>query len=335
MKTLRVLILMSLCSPVLAVDVVYVEGWVDVRYGDGERVEALIGDRLSVGDTVITDEASRAELESGDTTLIKIDPETIFTVQETERNGEKRSVFSTIVGAATYRVAKLGQKGPLFATPTTTAGVRGTEFQVFSGADGTSLIVVKSGEVSVTAAGGSVSLFPNEAVEIAAGGRPGEKFTVLRGQMDFSAWNAEKTAAIAADPVGSVQRVEDGINVLRNSIRELLPIYEENRARLVRERQKLEEIAKNKGKEAQTDYYEDVVFPLEIETSYMRLNLRYYALSALSFRRYVLGSMYVSVKTRLIDALDGETFRAFRRTYARIRDTFDTEIMPLLVEADF
>lgn len=315
-------------------DVVYVEGIVDLKFADGERMEAYIGDYLEKGDTIITDSSSFAELEQENGSLIKISEDTIFTLQEMEVNGEKRSVLSTTLGAVAFKFNRMTGKEPLIATPGTVAGVRGTEFQVFAGLDGATLVVVATGKVEVEAQGEKVELLPEEGVEIPAGGPPGEKFQVLRGQLDFSAWNSGRLENMLDDPAGAIRGIEKGMEAFRVKIDELLPLYEANFERLQTERAELQILEKDKGKEARTGHYEKVVFPLEVETSYMRLNLRYYALSALSFRRYVLGSIYARVKSSFIKRLDSAVYLEFADVYRSILSDYERDIAPLLVEAD-
>jgi hypothetical protein len=335
-KATAVLIVLMTAGTVFGqqADVVYVEGIVDLKLADGERMEAFIGDYLERGDTIITDQGSQAELEQENGSLIKIAEDTIFTFQEMEVNGEKRSVLSTTIGAVAFKFNRFTGKEPLIATPGTVAGVRGTEFQVFAGLDGATLVVVATGKVEVEAQGQKVELLPEEGVEIPAGQPPGEKFEVLRGQLDFSEWNSGRLENMLDDPAGAARGIEKGMEAFRSKIAELNPIFEANFERLEEERDKLPKIEDEKGKEARKEHYAEVVFPLEVETSYMRLNLRYYALSALSFRRFVLGPMYARVKSAFINNLESAEYRDFMKVYERTLADYERDITPLLVEAD-
>ena len=315
-------------------DVVYVDGIVDLKLAGGERMEAFIGDYLAIGDTIITSKSSLAELETDNGSTIKISEDTIFAFQQLEQNGEKRSVFATTLGAVAFKFNRMTGKEPLISTPGTIAGVRGTEFLVFAGADGSTWVLVESGKVEVEARGSKVELLAEEGVEVPAGGAPGEKFKVLRGQLDFSAWNSSRLEAMFDDPAGTIRGVEKGMEAFRRQIVELLPVYEANVMLLGEERENLKKLEDEKGKEARKERYETTVFPLEVETSYMRLNLRYHALSALSFRRFVLGSMYAQVKTAFLNRLDSDEFGEFERIYRRILLDYQRDVGPLLVAAD-
>jgi len=338
MKLMSAILLLTAMASCLAygqqADIVYVEGTVDLKLADGGKTEALIGDYLARGDTIITDTDSYAELEQTNGYSIKISEDTIFTLQEMERGGEKRSVLSTTVGAVAFKFAMMTGKEPLIATPGTVAGIRGTEFQLFAGIDGATLVVVSSGKVEVEAEGKKVELLPEEGVEVPAGAPPGEKFQVLRGELDFSTWNSTRLESMLEDPAGAIRGIEKAMEAFRVNIAELLPAWEVDREKLEAERQKLLDLEAEKGKEARKEHYEKVVFPLEVETTYLRLNIRYYALSALSFRRYVLGPMYARVKSTFIGSLDSPAYADFEKVYESILADYERDITPLLVEAD-
>jgi hypothetical protein len=137
------------------------------------------------------------------------------------------------------------------------------------------------------------------------------------------------------DPAGAIRGIEKGLEALRAKIAELEPLYEANYQRLQTERKKLPELEEKEGKAARTKHYEEVVFPLEVETSYLRLNLRYYSLSALSFRRFVLGPMYARVKSAFVNRLDSADYLDFEKVYSGILSDYMRDVTPFLVEADF
>jgi hypothetical protein len=313
---------------------VYVEGWVDLRDSSGDLWELYIGDPVENGDTVITSDASYAEIEQGDYSTIRISPNTVFTLLEKETGGEKQSVYNTALGSARFKISKTFGREPSFTTPSVVAGVRGTEFTVFSGPDGSSFIAVESGMVEVSSEGESVELGTEEGVEVRPGEPPGEKVTVKRGELDFSAWNAQKNEQFFENPAGAAERVDKQLKTLIGELQELVPVYEQRRAKIETEREKLKKIEEEQGKDARQEYYQDTVFPLEVNTSYMRMNIRYYALSALSLRRYVMGRMYVAMKSKYITDLQNKNYTRFEEVYTQFLTRFEKGIVPYLVEAD-
>ena len=89
-----------------------------------------------------------------------------------------------------------------------------------------------------------------------------------------------------------------------------------------------------KKKEDQSDFYKNVVFPEEVKVSGMKQNVRYYAVSAKSLRRFVIGAMYVEMKTRFINDQSSSDYQDFLNAYNQFIDIYETRIVPYLVEAD-
>jgi hypothetical protein len=82
------------------------------------------------------------------------------------------------------------------------------------------------------------------------------------------------------------------------------------------------------------DFRDSTVFPLMLTQATLILNIRYYALSSLSLRRFVLGGMYMQLKTRHpLDPSD-PALTGFLEAYTRILKDFEDSIVPQLVEAD-
>lgn len=314
--------------------VVYVDGWVDIKEKSGSLAEAWEGDPLYIGESIITDNASYAELEKADSAaLIKIAPETIFTLGEIDDGGEKRTVFATALGAVSYKFNRTVGREPYISTPSIVAGVRGTEFTVFAGADGSALLAVESGRVDVSAGGKTVELYPEEGVEVRPGEQPGEKFEVRRGKVDYSSWNSGKFEAFLADPEAGVKRVKAQLETFVKEIEAILPEYEAVRKKMDENRKTYRELKDTNPEEA-GEYYAEQVEPHVLLAGRMYRNLRYYSLSALSMRRYVLGRLYMEIKSRYITDLENPAFVGFLSIYKECLALFENSITPLLVEAD-
>ena len=56
--------------------------------------------------------------------------------------------------------------------------------------------------------------------------------------------------------------------------------------------------------------------------------MRYYALSALSMRRFIVGNMYADLKTRYINKLDDPVFTEFEEVYNRLLEKFESFSIP-------
>jgi hypothetical protein len=314
--------------------VAYIDGEAQIRREDGSMERAAIGQQVSVGDTILTGSDGRVELEQRGAARITVQADTVFSILERQVQGERQSALACILGSVRMSFLKLLGREPQIVTGSAVAGVRGTDLTVLSAVDGSSLIVVLKGLVSVVSQGVSVDVAENDAVEVVPGQAPGPRFDVLRGPVSYETWQRERKAELLADPQAAVRRLERRFEYYFEALAEIEPIYARRREALEEKRERLAEIESEKGKAARSDYYKGTVYPLELETSYLRLNIRYFALSALSLRRYVLGRMYLVVKTNAIDDLEDPRFIRFLETYQALLERFEERISPYLVEAD-
>ncbi|RKX84500.1 MAG: hypothetical protein DRP57_05775 [Spirochaetes bacterium] len=317
----------------LPAEVVYTEGETYIHEYEGVDYEAVIGDEVNTGDSVKTGSDGYMELDRNDVT-IKINPDTVFTLIPREEKSKKTDVFTLFLGSASFRYNVLTGKEPPVQTSSMVAGARGTEFTVLAGFDGSSMVVVKSGEVAVNSEGKTVNLKPQEGVQVNPGEPPGEKFRVLIGKVDYKKWNEDRFNSFIKDPVKAVERTENRMKFYIENISELYPVYLENRAKLDSERKKNKEIKAKEGEEASKKYFKDVIVPLSLKTSNLVLNIRYYALSALSLRRYIMGRMYMTLKTMYITKPDNRTFTEFKKVFSQTLKLFERSVVPQLVEAD-
>mgnify|MGYP006284864989 FL=1 len=315
--------------------VVYREGQVDIDRRGGDRIEAYIGDEVRGGDSVITGVNGFAELERGNSTSITVEPDTVFSVDSVGDTGQERDVLRCTLGSISYRFDRIaGASEPRITTPSAAAGVRGTELTVAAGEDGSSLFVVQSGEVEVEAEGQTVLLGPDEGVEVRPGEAPGEKFEVKRGQIDYSNWRQERRDAFIDDPVAAARGLERRFDGFVEKVNDLAPKLQRKRSQLENEKAKLSTIKEEQGEEARIKHYREVIFPLEVEIHDIYVTLKYYAKSALSIRRFVLGRMYLSLKTQNLEDLSNEKYQDFLLIHERIIYDFEKQIVPQLVEAE-
>lgn len=129
-----------------------------VRYGR-TRKPLKKGMKLYAGDTILTGSRGRAELKLKDGTEVTIENHSRYILGEESRKSGETSKSFLIKGKADFSVTKLSKllkkdKESLPAyklyTPTAVAGVRGTEFSVYSDHNGRSSIGVEEGTVAVS-----------------------------------------------------------------------------------------------------------------------------------------------------------------------------------------
>jgi hypothetical protein len=333
---LPALVYLVVCLPGLfavPADVIYAEGDATVKYKNGATDDAYIGDVLNTGDTVTTGYDGFVELDQAGLSL-KINPETVFSLQEKERAGETEGVFSVVLGSIKFRFDRLTGKEPLIQTGSAIAGVRGTEFSVYAGADGSSLVLVDSGLVTVEAEGQAVELAQEEGVEVRPGQPPGDKFAVKRDQIDYASWNEDRIKEMLADPKGAIASLLDRLQYYIDNASEYNDLYTENKRLLDDAREKGLSILNTQGRDAARQYDNETITPIANRVRISFLNVRYFSLTALSLRRYVAGRMYVYLKSRYIADSSAEPYNMFIDQYARFLTVFEESIAPHLVEAD-
>ncbi len=317
----------------LPTDVTYTEGEANIRFKSGKQQEAQIGAVVNTGDMLKTGRDGLLELDQKGVVL-KISPNTVFTLMEREQKGSTTPVLSVALGSIKFRYDKLTGKEPAVHTNGCVMGVRGTEFTVFAGADGSSLIVVDAGSVDVEAGGRTVSLAPEEGVEVRLGQAPGEKFAVHSDQVDYRTWNDQRLAAMLADPAAAMTGVEERMATYIQSVSEYEGLYKEYKQRLDEERRKRAAVSEEKGAEEAKKYEGEVVMPLMLKTNSLFLNLRFYSLAALSLRRWVGGRLYLFMKSRYIASPADPVYTDFLGRFERLLAGFERSIAPQLVEAD-
>ena len=129
---------------------------------------------------------------------IKISHGTVFTLMERAgSDGKTSTVVSVALGSLKYKYDKMTGSEPEIRTNGAVAGVRGTEFTVFAGADGSTLIAVDSGQVDVESEGKTVQLAAAQGVEVPLGKPPGDVVPLKSDQIDYSKWNNDKLAVDA------------------------------------------------------------------------------------------------------------------------------------------
>jgi hypothetical protein len=309
--------------------VVYTEGEAVLRLKAGTQREALIGDTLNTGDGVRTGADGFVELDQKGVTL-RIEPGTVFTLMEKEQKGRSTGVLALALGSVKFRYDRLTGQEPLIQTSSCIAGVRGTELTVYAGADGSALIVVEKGAVEVEAEGAVVALAPEEAVEVRPGQPPGDKFTVRRDQVDYRTWNDEKLQALAEDPLASLQAVRERLEYYIDNMQEYEQLYRENKQLMNEARQKQAEMAKTLSQEEVRKHDTEVTTPLVALTFNQSLNIRYFALAALSLRRFVAGRMYLLQKASHLEKGGGD----FSSLYEELLQSFERQVVPYLSELD-
>jgi len=243
--------------------------------------------------------------------------------------------METTTGSVFFRFQKMGEKEPVIQSPSYVCGVRGTEFTVYAGADGSSMILVDQGLVDVEAEGTTVSVTGDQGVEVSPGEAPGEVFERKGKAIDFSEWNAGKREAMLEDPVGALEGIQKRLEGFQEEAQKLLGMYKEYKARYDEVYANLKTaIEAHGGQSKEAESFREEIKPLAKKATDLVYNYRYYALSAFSLKRYVIAPLYVQLKTDYLNKLDNERISGFFDLYHTIIEDFEEKTVPILVEAD-
>ncbi len=313
----------------------YVEGWVDLRYPDGELVEAFIGDALNRDDAIVTGDDGIATLGNNGAVEITVKPNSVFSLREIDSGGEKETVMHTALGAVSFKFNRLLGKEPRISTPSSVAGVRGTEFTVYAGDEGSTLFTVDSGEVQVVSQGVPVTLYEGEGVEVKAGRAPGAKFQKKGRPIDFSEWAVAKQEEFSADPIAGLRGIQRQMEDYAREVENLSMILKDTKDHIMELRQQYENISGEKGKEIADKFYDESVKPVEREISPLVQNIRYFTLSAFSLKRFVVTKQYMLMKAGfLTKKIDASTYSEFIDYMSMIESAFDQNILEYVTEYD-
>lgn len=333
----KILILLALMIPLSLYSqqstFTYVEGEVSIKRASGELSEAAIDDKLNIGDSIITGEDGFAELSLENSSTISIDSDTVFIYSKKEKKGEKKSIFMVVLGKIKFKFDRLLNE-PDIQTPTSVAGIRGTEFTVVTALDGSALYVVDEGSVAVEAKGSLVVLNTEEGVEIPVGDQPGDKFEVKIGSVDFSGWLDEGNQQFENDPAGTLAGVTERLIAFSDEALFFLKGFQTARKDLDLAYIEMDKIAQEKGDEAKADFYKSTIQAIASLATNNALNYRYYGLSAMSLRRYVISSMYIDMKTKHILKTNNRNYVDFLSEYDNFLNIYEENITQTLVEAD-
>jgi hypothetical protein len=304
----------------------FMEGDVKIKAKSGQTKTADMGMGVGIGDTVITGKDGYCEVALDNGSTIKINSGSVFTIAEREdkeEKGKKRSVFQTIVGVVTCKFQKFTGKEPYIATPTTVCGVRGTEFTIVAGADGSALYVVDSGAVSVSAQGEEVILAPEEGVKVLAGQKPGRKFEVKSGSIDYKKVSAETETAMMSNPAGILDIFFNQLKEYEAQASGWKKMQSENIELVKKLRKEMDSKRESMAKDDWKALYDQTVTPREMDTTFLMLNSRYYAIGALSFRRYLISGLYIHMRTKYIIQTDSVEWKTFKEKYDALLIYFD------------
>ena len=184
-----IIVLLFGLTPVFlySIEADWVSGNVTYSHLKGEWKDLDIGTNLVTGDIIKTGMGSEVSLREDDIEIY-IQENSTFTVSEKYEDGDKKSSFMLFFGRMKFKLARSGQKEPEIQTQTVSLTIRGTEFEVGSGYDGSTLVLMDEGSVAVKVDKSELVLMKGEGTEVPFGEEPTEKFEVMTKIIDWDKW---------------------------------------------------------------------------------------------------------------------------------------------------
>lgn len=190
---------------------------VDVGHNDSSYSPGSSGQQLTNGSSVRTGTGGYAEIQFPDGSLVRISPETTVTVTSAEltRDGNLKSAsIQEKVGRTLTTVQHL-VSGSVFTVGghSITTQVRGTKFEVLVRKDGSNVVKVFEGTVTVTGSNGSFTVNAGQEIDADSSGKLAKPHsTVSEPQDPYAAQvQCDKTAASGTNPGTTQSRTGDGL----------------------------------------------------------------------------------------------------------------------------
>ena len=209
--------------------VTFLKGTAEIVRGDGKKSLLKTEDFVMSGETVLTGPDSYADIQFKDGVLIRVKENTEFYIEEIWINSGKNEVKARLKVRGGKLFSKITQKMTkesefTVVTPSSVAGVRGTEFMV-DDTGKTTKTMVNDGSVMVAPTGN-----PEQAVTIDEGNK-GQAGT---GKITVTELTEAEKNEMAEDSQSIASITEDA----RARMQEILKDFEENKKRI---REHLEE----------------------------------------------------------------------------------------------
>lgn len=153
------------------------DGW--VRFiSEEEWRQALIEQLLTAGDTLRTGSYGKMDVLFIDGTQIKVHTKTVLTIKEVRKPAEKKGTSLALKVGEIWSRAKSTPESLKIETPSATAAIRGTDWDIAVDENGTSYLTVLAGTVDLSNNYGNVRVEAGEQAMAEIGKPPVKMFLV-------------------------------------------------------------------------------------------------------------------------------------------------------------
>jgi hypothetical protein len=316
--TVLFIVLIPLCLYPVEVD--FVKGNVTFSHlGSGWKA-VKVGTELVSGDMIKTGPASEASLtEEG--MEIRVLENSTFTVSEKYENESRKPSFMLFLGRMKFKLGSGGEGEPEVQTQAVNLTIRGTDFEVGSGHDGSTIVLLNQGRVAVAGPSRELVLETGEGTEVPFGEEPVEKFEVMTRVIDWNAWFVLSKESVIGNEADLLSRV-----LLRfEDIEKRIAGYEELRAASLKEKEehiRRRDAFQKAGRKDEAVEYSRLAAGKSRIAFHSVVNIRFLALSSIGLFD-LAGSIYSGVKEPPRELAD--TFSSIQRIYKEIESKYILE----------
>jgi len=197
--------------------VTVLDGSVLVSHAGGPFAQIADGDVVDAGDRVRTAADSHGVLTFFDGTTVELEPGTEVTIDDlrASASGDKIVSISQVIGRTWHVVTHLVSPNSRYEvnTPTATAIVRGTAFEVAVAADGTTTTETTEGDVSTIAQGIDVDVRAGQTTSVSPGAAPQAPHPAADPATTVKVTVDPTSNAIVTDADGRAVGVQDGVPI--------------------------------------------------------------------------------------------------------------------------
>lgn len=123
-----------------------------LKKGEKKMQKASFNQNLYSGDKVRTEKQARCEIKYNDGSIIRIDQQSIYTIEKVQESSKQKEVESTLsIGSLWANIKKLASDADnwLLRSPSAVVAVRGTIYRMDTAEDKSSKVLVYDGSVNV------------------------------------------------------------------------------------------------------------------------------------------------------------------------------------------
>ncbi|MBN2434845.1 MAG: FecR domain-containing protein [Spirochaetes bacterium] len=253
-KLLLILFAMTFSLPAFsAMQIKFFVGEAKIKpFGSDTWQKASMNQKLVNGDTVKTGSKAYIQIDM-DGNTIKVNENTQLAIGQDIDEEKKVQSLDMTRGTVQLKMDKLQNNNSGFKvnTVSTVCAVRGTEFLVAAGYDGTSVLQVQKGRVAITGSSRTVLVNANQETTVPYGGDPSEVEDIKISE--WNKWISDSKNQLKGNEESVLNESLKKIKKLDNDITELEEIKEFNQ----KEKIKYDELAKKFKADGNTAKFEE------------------------------------------------------------------------------